>query len=150
MALRVHLRLSRALTYALLIAHAASACVLIPLDLSTGFKLVLVGLIAFSLARTLWCSILLRNPRSVIVIQLLEGDRVDVQTGDGQWHEARLLGTTFVTPLVSVLNLQLAGRRFARHVVIAPDSADRADLRRMRVWLRWAYVPATPKNGAAY
>lgn len=150
MALRVQLRPSRFLAYALVAAHAASASVLIPLDLPSGFKLVLVGLIAFALARILWRTVLLRNPQSLVGIQLLEGDRVDVQTRNGAWHEARLLGTTYVTPLMTVLNLQIVGHRFARHVVIAPDSAEPAQLRRMRVWLRWAYVPATTKTGAPY
>ena len=150
MALRVHLRPSHSLAWALVVAHAASACVLIPLDLATGFKIALVVLIAFALAHSLWRTVLLRDPRSVVGIRLLEGDRIDVQTSDGEWHEARLLGTTYVTPLLTVLNLRLVGRRFARHVVIAPDSADAAELRRMRVRLRWACVPQTSKTGVPY
>lgn len=150
MAPRVHLRPSRSLAYALVAAHAASACVLIPLDLATGVKLVLVGLIAFALARILWRTVLLRDPQSLVAFQLHEGGRIDVQTRDGEWHEARLLGTSYVTPLMTVLNLRIVGSRFARHAVIAPDSAEPTELRRMRVWLRWGYVPATAKTGATY
>ena len=150
MALRVHLRPSRSLAAALVAAHVASACALIPLDLATGVKLAIAALLALALARTLWCTVLLRDPRAVVAVALLEEECVEVMTRDGEWHQARLLGTTYVTPLLTVLNLQLGARRRARHVVIVPDSAHPAQLRRMRVWLRWAYVPENAKTNVNY
>lgn len=150
MALRVPLRPSRLLAYALIAAHGASVCVLIPLDVAIGLKLGGVVMIALGLAHSLWRIVLLRHARALIAIQLDEGDRLNVQTRDGQWHEARILGTTYVRPAVIVLNLSVPGCRLARHVVIAPDSAHPAALRRMRVWLRWAYATERGKPGAAY
>ena len=55
---------------------------------------------------------------------------------DGVWQEAMLL-EAFVTPLLTVLRLQLNG---GKHVplTLLPDSLAHADFRRLRVILRWA------------
>lgn len=137
--LRVHLNRSRYLAAALVSAHLASACILIPLDLPGAAKFATAVVIALALGRTIWCAALLRNRDAVIAIELWDRNRIAVQTRAGEWQDVQLLGTTYATPLLTVLNLRCKKRLFARHVVIAPDSANSEDLRRMRVWLRWAY-----------
>jgi toxin CptA len=47
------------------------------------------------------------------------------------------LGTTYVTPYLTVLNLRGHGERGARHVTLLPDSLHAEDFRKLRVWLRW-------------
>lgn len=74
---------------------------------------------------------------SVVAFRLHDDCRCEFQTRAGDWHEADLLGTSFVAPYLAVLNLQPAGRRLARHLVILPDGVDAEDFRRLRVWLKW-------------
>lgn len=49
--------------------------------------------------------------------------------------EATLLPGATVHPWLTVVRLQLGGRR--RVLVLLPDSMKAADFRRLRVWLRW-------------
>ncbi|MHB1621159.1 MAG: protein YgfX [Sulfuricella sp.] len=63
----------------------------------------------------------------------------EFQTRAGVWHEAVLLGSSFVAPHLTVLNLKPAGGRRVKHMVILPDAVDAEDFRRLRVWLKWRY-----------
>jgi toxin CptA len=137
--LRVPLKPSRYLALTLTAAHACAAIVLIPLELALWSTLALLTLIVASFAYALRRHALLRSAGSFIVVEFRQHDCVAVQTRDGRWHEARVLPTTCVSPLLTVLNLRVPRRVFARHVVLARDSANNEDYRQVRVWLRWAY-----------
>jgi len=137
--LQLALRPSRALCAVLAVAHAAAAITVIPLDIPDWTRLVVLAAIAASLAHTIWRHALLRSRASIVAIDFFEDDHVVVQASDGSRHEARILGTSYVSPLLSAINLRLAGRTFARHVLIVPDNADVDAFRRVRVLLRWAY-----------
>jgi hypothetical protein len=142
MLLRVRLNGSRYVAAVLATAYAGSACILIPLDLPVEVKSAIVALMALGLARDVWRIALLRSPGAVVAVELRDEDRVTVQTRNGEWCDARLLGTTYTTPHLTVLNLRHEKRLLARHVVIAADSGNAADLRRLRVRLRWGYQKA--------
>lgn len=58
------------------------------------------------------------------------------QDGSGQWHEAEILPSTYVSDWLVVVNLGAGGAR-VRSLVLLPDCAMAEDLRRLRVWLRW-------------
>jgi len=55
----------------------------------------------------------------------------------------RVLGSSYVSGWLTVLNLQTSDGRKCRSVVILPDAADMEPCRRLRVWLRWG-IPRTP------
>ncbi len=74
---------------------------------------------------------------SLIGLRLDADCRCEFQTRTGAWHEAALLGSSFVAPHLTVLNLKPAGGRLARHLVIFPDAVNAEDFRRLRVWLKW-------------
>ncbi len=76
-------------------------------------------------------------PRSLMALRLDADCRCEFQTRAGAWHEAALLGSSFVAPYLTVLNLKPAGGRLAKHLVIFPDAVDAEDFRRLRVWLKW-------------
>ncbi|OHX19427.1 protein YgfX [Chromobacterium sphagni] len=59
--------------------------------------------------------------------------------GDGGRREARVLDDCFVTPLLTVLNLQADGRR--QSLMLWPDSADAEARRLLRVYLLWFHPP---------
>ena len=137
--LRVTPKPSPALAIILTVAHTAAAGTLVPLDLPAWAKVILGLAIVASLAHALLRHALLRSPGCLKAIEFRDNDCAAAQTRDGTWHEARVLGTSYVSPLLSVINLRLEGRVFARHVLIVPDNADAECFRRMRVWLRWGY-----------
>lgn len=74
---------------------------------------------------------------SLIALRLDADCRCEFQTRTGAWHEATLLGSSFVAPYLTVLNLKPAGGRLVKHLVILPDAVNGEDFRRLRVWLKW-------------
>jgi toxin CptA len=76
-------------------------------------------------------------PYSLIALRLDADCRCEFQTRAGAWHEAALLGSSFVAPYLTVLNLKPAESRMVKHLVILPDAVHAEDFRRLRVWLKW-------------
>jgi len=74
---------------------------------------------------------------SLIALRLAADGRCEFQTRAGAWREAALLGSSFVAPYLTMLNLKPAGGRLAKHLVILPDAVNVEDFRRLRVWLKW-------------
>ncbi|QEL55307.1 protein YgfX [Chromobacterium paludis] len=58
-------------------------------------------------------------------------------------EEAVVLDDCFITPVLTVLNVRVAGRR--RSVMLWPDSADAEPRRRLRVYLLW-FEPPQPSD----
>ena len=115
-----------------------------PLDVPLEIKLALAAAIAAGLVHALWRYASLRSPCALVALELRDGREAHVQARDGQWHHARILGTSYVSPGLTVLNLKIDGCLLARHLVIAPDMLDSEDFRALRVILRWGRaLPAT-------
>jgi toxin CptA len=148
--LRVTLKPSFSLAAVLTVAHAAAGATLVPLHVPGWTKGALALAVAASFVHALLHHVLLRSPRSLCAIELHEEHDAAVQTRDGSWHEAQVLGTTYVSPLMSVINLRMQGRILAQHMLIVPDNADPDRYRQLRVWLRWGYgkAPATDRDAA--
>ena len=140
--LRVQLKPSAILATVFTAAHLAAVVCLVPLDLPLWSKLLITLPIAASLVHALCHTALLRSRTSPIALELRGADTAAVQIRDGQWHQARVLGTSYVSPRLSVINLRLDGRMFARHMLIVSDNADAECFRRLRVLLRWGYRKA--------
>jgi toxin CptA len=136
---RVTLKPSLYLALLLTTAHVACAGLLIPLDMPFWVKLALAGLIAVSLTHSLRHHALRRSLSSFIAVEVREDDRAAVQTRDGEWHDARVLPTTYVSAVLTVINLRIPPRLLARHAVIVPDGIVAEDFRLLRVALRWRY-----------
>ena len=139
--LRITLKPSILLGVIVVTAHAATAATLAPLDSPAWMRLAGAAGLVFSLAYTLWYRVMLRGASSVAGVELLGGDAARVCLRSGAILDARVLETSYVTPLLTVLNLRLAEQRWTRHVVLLRDSADAETLRCARVLLRWAYRP---------
>lgn len=76
-------------------------------------------------------------PHSLVALRIDADCRCEFQTRTGTWHEAALLGSSFVAPYLAVLNLKPAGGRLVKPMVILPDAVNAEDFRRLRVWLKW-------------
>jgi toxin CptA len=133
---RVHLKPSRYLAATFAVVHLAAGATLVPLDVPLGVKLVLMVLVAASLAHALWRHALLRGSRAVTAVEITDNATAAALDRSAEWRDVRILGTSYVTPWLTVLNLAQAGRR-PRHVLIVADNVDAEDFRKARVLLRW-------------
>jgi len=143
--LQIAFRPSRQLAAVLTAIHIAAGATILPLHVPLQFKLALATAIAASLIHALWRYALLRSSAALVALELSDASEADVQTCDGAWHHARILGTSYVSPLLTVLNLKFDGCLVARHLVIAPDMVATEDFRTLRVILRWKCASA-PKG----
>lgn len=132
------LKRSARLAAVLLFAHAVAAATIVPLDIALPIKAAL----ALALVASLVCSVcrhaLLRAPRSVIALEVRDQQRAAVQGRDDEWHDARIIGTSYVSAAITVLNLRVTGERLPRHVLLIGGNIDEKEFRRIRVLLRWS------------
>lgn len=139
---RVTLKRSRLLAAVLIVVHGAAAVALVPLAMPGWAKAALALFVAASLWRAIRRHAWLTSGASLTSIELREPGWAMVETRAGEREKARILGTTYVSPLLCVVNLRVAGRLFARHAVMVPDNVDADSFRRLRVVLRWDYRQA--------
>lgn len=130
--LHIPIGVSKRLTLGLIAMHAFAGAMLwlsrLPLWLTLSAMLPLAGSLLFYLRR---------SKAAIVSISIHPDCHCELQTKDGERHEAALLGTSFVAPYLTVLNLKPLGRRLARHVVIMPDAVDSEIFRKLRVRLKW-------------
>lgn len=137
--LRMLLKPSRTLAIVLCAAHAGAAAVLPAVDLPAEVQALLAFAIGASLAHGVRHHALRLTRSAGVALELRDDGLVAVQARSGGWHEARVLGSTFVSPALVIINLRISGRRTRHHLVLLPDAAEADDLRRLRVLLRWKY-----------
>lgn len=95
--------------------------------------LVVISAAAYSFNKYAW----LRMPQSITALEVGSRGKFRCFAGAHDWRDAEVLGSSFVTPWLTVLNLRLPGKRLAQHVVVLPDAVDSDAFRHLRVWLRW-------------
>ncbi|BAN35214.1 hypothetical protein SCD_n01388 [Sulfuricella denitrificans skB26] len=105
----------------------------LPLWLAVSLMSVLLGSAWHTLRRDGFRTL----QHSLVALRLDADCRCEFQTRTGAWHEAALLGSSFVAPYLTVLNLKPASGRLVKHLVILPDAVNAEDFRRLRVWLKW-------------
>ena len=77
------------------------------------------------------------SPNAILALKISPECRCSVQVRSGDWFEAQLLPTSFVSPYLTILNLRFDHARLVKHVVILPDAIDAEQFRKLRVLLRW-------------
>jgi len=146
----LHLQItpSRLLAGALALAHGtASLCAILFLP---GWWM--PALACFALASSLVFHLrrdaLQLTGSAVTALLLRDGGQCELSLLNGDAIEGNIEGSTFVAPLLVVINFRPAppGRR--RSVVLTPGSAPAEDLRRVRVWLRHRARPERPASGS--
>jgi toxin CptA len=145
---RVHLKPSRYLAAAFAVVHVAAAATLLPLDLHVAVKLALAMLVGVSLAHALRRHAFLRGTGAITAVEICDNTTGAALSRRAGWHDVRILGTSYVTPWLTVLNLARFGGR-PRHVLIVPDNVDAEDFRRARVLLRWRRPQANANSDAS-
>ena len=135
--LKISIKPSRRLALVLCAAHAAAASAVLIVDFPIWLKIVLVLIIGASSGAYLYGTALRRSSGAVVGLEISDDGALSFQTRCGEWREGRLLGSSFVSPYLTILNIGTEGKFFARHVVIMPDCVNAEDFRRLRVRLRW-------------
>jgi toxin CptA len=141
----VDLRASRTLA-SLLGVGCLGACapvVILPLPVWLAWLVILTAVLATTHALALYA--LLLRPSSVVRIEVTVTGEMRCMMRSGEMVAATVLGSSTVMPWLTLLNLQLPGRRLARHVILLPHALDADEFRRLRVWLRWG-SQALPKE----
>lgn len=141
------LRLGSSFRLALMLglAHLSAISLLWPLMLPVAAKLASTAALAISLVIYLRHHALRSSPGSITGLALAEDMTCTLETRRGERIACALLGSSFVAPYLTVLELKpLNGTRWSdrlrsRSVVILPDVIAEEDFRRLRVLLRWKW-----------
>ena len=137
--LRITIGPSMLLAGALGAAHMAAGWLLWLVPIPGLGKAVFTLAIAASLVYFMARDALLHAPQSIVALELRDSGGVFLQTRHGEWIEGEVLGSTYVSPFLTVINFRPQGRRGARHVILLSDNLDPRDSRRLRMWLRWKW-----------
>ena len=146
----VHLKPSRTLGVVIGFAHFMAIVLLWPLMMPPSVKLTGSALLVISLVFYLRRYALLRSPDSVSSLEVTDEMVCTLNTRKGGQIACALLGSSFVAPYLTVLDLnplkidktdasprQLS--RYSRSIVILPDGINPEEFRQLRVLLRWKW-----------
>lgn len=125
------------LAAALCVAHVAAAVLLWLIPIPVMGKLVLTMTVALSLVYFVARDAALHAAHSIVALEIREGGAVAYQTRRGEWLDCEVLGSTYVSPRVTIVNLRPRLSWGTRRLILLPDNVDARDFRRLRVWLRW-------------
>ena len=147
--LRIRLTPSRLLAAVLVLAHAAAIAAVLMVELPQWLKVVAIALLIAQCAVVVRRQAFLTGANAATAIEITSDHRLNVETRSAGWCEHEVLGSTYVTPYLTVLNLRRSSTRVARHVLLLPDSLNADDFRKLRVWLRWKEDTANSSRRAA-
>ncbi len=133
---RVTLKPSLLLLAMLLFMHGGALIWLITFVLPLWLKLVVAVLISVSLVLQLRRYLLFKGDRAVTGVLWDGGGEWQLQRTVGETINAQLLGSSFVTPFLIVLNFKIESSRRMLPVVILSDSIDSTSFRRLTSKLR--------------
>ena len=120
----------------LLVGHMSAAALLWWLDFSPFWKIVAWSLLLASLVheeRMAWRI----GGNTVLALRIARDGALHLHIRKDGWREGELLGSSYVSSFLTVINVRLPGERRMRSVVLLSDSIQGDDYRRLRVWLRW-------------
>ena len=135
--LRINLRPSWLLAGVLTLAHAAAIAGVLIVSMPPWVKFVATAMISGQCLMAVWRQALLLGPHGVLALEITADDAINIHTRASGWSDYDVIGSTYVTPYLTILNLRRHDHRGTRHIVLMPDSLHAEDFRKLRVWLRW-------------
>jgi toxin CptA len=135
---------SRQLALLLCAMHLAAAGAVSVTPAPPWVRFVLLLAIAASLFHCLARDAVLCAPGAIVALEIGEDGVVSFRTRRGTWFECAVLGSSFVSPRLTIVHLRQSGQRRTRHVILVPDNVEGEDFRRLRVWLRWRALRGGP------
>ena len=127
------------------LAHVSAISLLWPLMLPVAAKLASTVVLAISLVIYVRHYALRKSPGSITGLSLADDMTCTLETRHGERIACALLGSSFVAPYLTVLELKPLNDTGWSHrlrpcsVVILPDAIAAEDFRRLRVLLRWKW-----------
>ncbi|HEU0290601.1 MAG TPA: protein YgfX [Burkholderiales bacterium] len=134
---RVKVAPSVLIAIAISVVHLAAAAVLWLVPIPILGKAVFTFVIAVSLIYFMARDAALHAAHSIVTLELGEDGEVACQTRGGEWLDCELLGSSYVSPHMTIVNIRPRGWWKSRRVILVPDNVDHRDFRRLRMWLRW-------------
>lgn len=132
----ISILLKPSIRLAFLLAAAHCGAIMLILMLHVAGKPVLVVLLLASMIYTILHHALHWLPGSLMSLRI--GDKAcTLFLRDGRERGFVFLGSTYVSPQLTVLNMKEEGAFFTKSAVILPDAIDPAAFRQLRVWLKW-------------
>lgn len=137
LAQRLSVRPSVLIAVAVGAVHLAAAGFLWLLPLPLIAQALLTLATAASLVYFMARDAALHSLDSIVALEVTEGGGMAYQTRRGAWLDGEVLGSSYVSPRVTIVNLRTreGGRR--RRVILVSDNVDARDFRRLRIWLKW-------------
>jgi len=124
------------LAAALLFIHGGALIWLFAFALPLWLKLMAAPVIIASLWLQLRTHLLQKGRRAVTGLAWDGGDEWQLQTAQAESVKARLLGSSFVSPWLIVLNFKIEASRRMLPVIIMSDTLDSSSFRRLTSKLR--------------
>ncbi len=134
---RIQVASSALIATAICAVHVAAGSVLWLVPIPVLGKVIMTFIIAVSLIYFMARDAALHAAHSIVALELHEDGGIACQMRNGEWLECDLLGATYVSPHMTVVNLRPHGLLQMRRVILVPDNIDPRDFRRLRIWLRW-------------
>ncbi len=134
---RIQVAPSVLISVAVCTVHLAAAGVLWLVPIPVLGKVVMTFLVAISLIYFMARDAALHAANSIVALELREDGGIACLMRRGEWLDCELLGSTYVSPHMTVVNLRPQGWLRTRRVILVPDNIDPRDFRRLRMWLRW-------------
>lgn len=128
--------------------HLAAAGVLWLAPIPVLGKAVVTTAIALSLIYFMARDAALHAQGSIVALALGDRGEIACQTRSGEWIQCDLLGSSYVSPRMTIVILRARGWLLARRVILVPDNVDADDFRRLRTWLRWKGAAVNPDTVA--
>ena len=136
--LRLALKPSRQLSAWLLFGHIAAAVCVFIVAMPLWLQALLATALLLNLIYTLTYQAWRRWPSSIVGLQFERDDGVAlVEYRNGAVRAARVLGSSFVAPYLTIILLKPDQRWLTSAVVILPDAVEPELFRQLRVWLKW-------------
>lgn len=117
--------------------HFAAAALVWLLPIPALGRAAFTVAIAVSLVLLLARDALLHAGHAIVALEVGDDGAISYQTRRGDWVDCELLGSTYVSARLTIVQLRRKGRRGRRRVVLVPDNVDARDFRSLRIWLRW-------------
>lgn len=101
------------------------------------FIAVCILIIFSSMTYSIACHALLMLPWSYQLMALNKDNEIVLTQKNAKCFTVKVLPTSLVMPLLTVLNIKTKGGLVSRSVILLTDSADPNEARLWRVWLKW-------------
>lgn len=138
----VPLRASPLLAGLLAMVYSAAIVAILVLPVSWWFRTAVCALVLTSAVAQIRRRALRKGDRACVGLRLMRDGSCQLRLACGHVIFGQLCRGWFASPQLIVMRISCAGEHLSRGFSLLPDSADSDDLRRLRVFLRFAIYPS--------